>query len=157
MVGLTKELTRTFSGLLMAAIVAMPVIASDPQKMVNTGPDRVAIKGYDTVAYFTKAQPIKGKPEFSFSWNDAQWYFTNTAHRDLFAANPEHYAPEFGGFCSMALAVGKVKDIDPEVWTIIDGKLYLNFSKTFRHKFRQNATENIKKAEENWTEALKQN
>jgi hypothetical protein len=55
------------------------------------------------------------------------------------------------------LAVGKVKDIDPEVWTIVDGKLYLNFSKAFRDKFRQNAAENIEKAEENWAKARKQN
>ena len=153
----SKVVTRTLLGFLMAVVVVMPVIAGAPQKMVNTGPDKVAIKGYDAVAYFTKAQPMKGKPEFTFSWNDAQWYFANAAHRDLFAANAGRYAPQFGGFCSMALAVGKVKDIDPEVWTIVDGKLYLNFSKAFRDKFRQNATENIKKAEENWTEARKQN
>lgn len=155
MVTLTKTVTRTLVGLLIAAVVAMPVIAG--QKMVNTGPDKLAIKGYDTVAYFTEAQPTKGKPEFTFSWNDAQWYFANATHRDLFAANPDRYAPQFGGFCSMALTVGKVKDVDPEVWTIVEGKLYLNFNKNVRDKFRKNATENIKKAEENWTEAQKQN
>lgn len=157
MLDLTKALTRTLSRFLMAVVAATPVIAGNPQEMVNTGPDKVAIKGYDTVAYFTEAHPVKGKPEFAFSWNDTQWHFANAPHRDLFAANPERYAPQFGGFCSMALVVGKIKDIDPQAWTIVDDKLYLNFTKAFRDKFRENKTENIEKAEENWTKAQKQN
>ena len=157
MVDLTRALTRTLSGFLIAGVVAMPVIAGNPPKMINAGSDNVAIKGYDTVAYFTEGQPMKGKPEFAYLWNDAQWRFANAADRDLFIADPERYTPQFGGYCAMALVVAKIKDIDPEVWTIVDGKLYLNFSKAFRDKFRQNAAENIKKAEENWTEARKQN
>jgi hypothetical protein len=141
----------------MAVVVAMPVFADNLQKITNAGSDNVAIKGYDSVAYFTEGQSMKGKPEFTYFWNDANWHFTNAAHRDLFVADPERYVPQFGGFCSMALVVGKVKDIDPEVWTIVDGKLYLNFSKAFRDKFRKNATKNIKKAAENWKGVLKKN
>ena len=157
MVDLTKALTRSFLGFLMAVVVATPVTAGNPQKMLNTGSDNAAIKGYDTVAYFTERQPMKGKPEFAYRWNDAQWQFTNAAHRDLFVADPERYVPQFGGFCSMALVVGKIKDIDPEAWTIVDGKLYLNFTKAFRDKFRKHATTNIKKAEKNWAKALQRN
>jgi hypothetical protein len=68
-----KAVTRTLLGLLTAVAVAMPVIAGNPQKMTNTGSDNVAIKGYDTVAYFTEGQPMKGKPEFAYSWNDGRW------------------------------------------------------------------------------------
>lgn len=149
MVDLPKALTRTLAGFLLAAIVAMPVIAG--QK--NTGPDKVAIKGYDTVAYFTEAQPTKGKSEFAFSWNDAQWYFANAAHRDMFASNPERYAPQFGGNCSMGLSKGKKVAANPEVWTIVDGKLYLYFSEGARDKFRHNPQENTKAAEANWSKA----
>ncbi len=151
----TKSLTRILLSLLMAVVASVPAMAGNPQEMTNTGSDHVAIKGYDTVAYFVEGQPMKGKPEFAYSWNDAQWHFTNAAHRDLFAADPRRYAPQFGGFCSMALVAGKIKDIDPQAWTIIDGNLYLNFTKAFRDKFRRNGTEHIKKAEENWTKALK--
>lgn len=151
MVDLPKALTRTLAGFLLAAIVAMPAIAG--QK--NTGPDNVAIKGYDTVAYFTEAQPTKGKSEFAFSWNDAQWYFASAAHRDLFAANPDRYAPRFGGSCSMGLSVGTKVAANPEVWTIVDGRLYLYFSEGARDKFRQNAHENIKKAEATWDKVQK--
>ena len=157
MADLKMALKRTLSFFLLAVVMAMPVIAGNPQKPINTGANHAAIKGYDTVAYFTEGQPMKGKPELAYSWNDAQWHFTNASHRDLFVADPERYVPQFGGFCSMALVVGKVKDIDPEAWTIVDGKLYLNFTRAFRDKFRHNATANIKKAEENWTKALQKN
>jgi len=138
-----------FVGLLAATFAVQPVLAADA-KAVNAGSDNVAIKGYDPVAYFTKGRPMKGKPDVAYSWNGAQWRFANGAHRDMFAASPDRYAPQFGGFCSMALARGKIKEIDPQVWTIVDGKLYLNFSKPVRKLFRNDAHGNIKKAEENW-------
>lgn len=58
----------------------------------------VAIKGYDTVAYHTEGRPVKGKREFSHKWNDAKWYFSSTGNRNLFAADPERYAPQYGGY-----------------------------------------------------------
>lgn len=140
----SETVTRTLLGFLMAALVAMPVIAGE--KM----PDKVAIKGYDTVGYFTKGQPTKGNPEFVSAWNDAQWQFASAAHRDMFASNPERYAPRFGDNCSMGLALGKLAIADPEAWIIIDGKLYLYFSKGARDKFQHNTHENMKKAEANW-------
>ena len=93
---------------------------------------------------------MKGSPELTFSWSGAQWRFADPAHRDMFAASPERYAPQFGGFCSMALAHGQIASIDPEVWTIVDGKLYLNLNKSVGEKFRQNIRKNIDKAEANW-------
>jgi len=148
--------TWRLAGFLIGALVAMQAIAGDPQKMVGTEPDKVAIQGYDTVAYFTEGQPMKGKPEFSYSWNDARWHFFNAAQRDLFVADPERYAPQFGGHCSMALSRGEVKTIDPEAWAIVNGKLYLSYSKPGIEKFRTNAAENIKKAEKNWAKAQTQ-
>lgn len=124
-------------------------------KKINAGAHNVAIKGYDPVAYFTKGQPMKGKPEFAHSWNGAQWRFADAKHREMFAESPEQYAPQFGGFCSMALARGKIKDIDPEAWVIVDGKLYLNFSKTVRKKFQQDVHDNIKRAQANWKDVQK--
>ena len=143
-------------GVFIAALVALPAGAQNLKGTINTGPDNVAIKGYDTVAYFTDGQPTKGKHEFAFSWNDAQWHFANARHRDLFAAKPERYAPQFGGFCAASLTRGKVKVTDPEAWAIVDGKLYLSSSKKFSRKFQQNPAENIKKAEAAWAKSQKQ-
>lgn len=113
----------------------------------------VAIKGYDTVAYFTDGRAIRGKSEYLFNWNDASWYFSKSENRDLFAANPERYAPQFGGHCAYGLAKGKLVAADPEEWTIVDGKLYMKYNRSFRDTWRQNKIASIKKAEENWAES----
>jgi YHS domain-containing protein len=140
------------------AAAAMSVFAdSSAKKMVATGPDNVAIKGYDTVAYFTKGQAMKGKSEFAFSWNNAEWHFANAAHRDLFTANPERYAPQFGGFCANGLSKGKRVAADPEAWTIVDGKLYIKVSKAARDRWRKDKAARIKEAEDNWANRQKQN
>ena len=81
--------------------------------------------------------PCKAVPEFAYSWQDAEWHFVTAEHRDLFANDPERYAPQFGGFCAMALTEDVVKVVDPEAWTIVDGKLYLNFSKKGRGQISQ--------------------
>ena len=118
----------------------------------NTKVYGVAIKGYDTVAYFTDGLAIKGKSEYSYNWNDASWHFSKPENRDLFAANPERYAPQFRGHCAYGLAKGKLVAADPEEWTIVDGKLYMNYNRSFRDSWRQDKTAMIKKAEANWAE-----
>ena len=140
-------------GVFITALLALPAGAQNLKGTVNTGPDNVAIKGYDPVAYFTDGRPTKGTHDFAFSWQDAQWRFANARNRDLFAAKPERYAPQFGGFCSMAMSRGEVKVIDPEAWAIVDGKLYLSFSKRGIRKFRRNPADNIKKAEAAWAKS----
>ena len=99
----SKSIRGTLLGCLMAA-AAMSVFAGSPTNMVATGPDNVAIKGYDTVAYFTEGRAMKGNGEFVTSWNGAKWHFANAGHRDLFATDPERYAPQFGGFCAADIA-----------------------------------------------------
>lgn len=146
-----KAITRTILSFLMAT-AAISVLADSTNKMVATDPDNVAIKGYDTVAYFTEGQATKGEHEIVASWNDAQWHFASTTHRDLFAENPERYAPQFGGFCASGLSQGKKVTADPEAWTIVDGKLYMKFNKDSRDRWRKDTDENIKKAEQNWAE-----
>lgn len=80
-------------GLLPAGINAEPL-----KKKINSDIFGVAIKGYDTVAYFTEGRAVKGKSKFSYSWNDAEWYFDSAENRNLFEADPEHYAPKYGGY-----------------------------------------------------------
>ena len=152
----SKTITRTLLGFVMTA-VAMSIFAESPKKMVATGSDNVAIKGYDTVAYFTEGQAMKGKSNFVASWNNAEWFFANAGHRDLFAANPERYAPQFGGFCANGLSKGKQVAANPEIWVIVDGKLYIKFSEKARAQWNKDRAEKIKKGEENWAKYQEQN
>jgi len=80
---------------LILIIAAVPAIAFDP---INTTFFGVAIKGYDTVAYHTEGRAVKGSNAFSHKWNDAKWYFASAENRDLFAAEPERFAPQYGGY-----------------------------------------------------------
>ncbi len=110
----------------------------------------VAIKGYDSVDYFTEGKPVKGSAEFAKEWLGASWRFANATHRDAFAANPEKYMPQFGGYCSKAMSDGFVKSLDPDAWRIIDGKLYVFASKRGRDNFAKDIPGRTAKAEANW-------
>jgi len=112
--------------------------------------DEVAIKGYDTVAYFKAVKALKGSESFTFPWHGMTWYFSTKENRDLFAASPEKYAPQYDGYCAWALTESRKAITDPEVWKIVDGKLYLNCSKSAYEKWSKDIPGNIKKADANW-------
>lgn len=144
-------------GVLVAAVAAYFTLSAEATvPAVNVTSDNVAIRGYDTVAYFTEGKPIKGKSEFEHAWQGARWHFANTTHRDMFAVNPERYAPRYGGYCSMGLAIGEFSDADPEVWTIVDGKLYLNKAKFVQEMWQKDPDAYIVASELNWKKHRKE-
>ena len=101
--------------------------------------DGIALGGTDPVGYFKQAKPIKGSPEFTFDWNGATWHFASVENRDLFAASPESYAPQFGGFCAWAVAARKkLYSTQAKNWTIDNGKLYLNYIDNIQKKWEKN-------------------
>ena len=124
--------------------------ADDAKVPVSTNSEKVAIQGYDTVAYFTEGKPTQGSPEFESTWQGARWRFASAAHRDMFSKQPESYAPRFGGFCVMGLTMGVTATSDPEAWTIVDGKLYLSTYKDDIADFNKDPSRNIEKAEAAW-------
>ena len=111
-----------------------------------------AIKGYDTVAYFKAGKALKGNESFTFRWHDMTWYFLTKENRDLFAASPELYAPQYDGWCAWAMTESRLAVTDPEVWKIIDGKLYLNCSREAYEKWSRDIPGHIKKADAIWRE-----
>jgi YHS domain-containing protein len=122
---------------------------------VNTGPDGVAVRGYDTVALFAESGLTKGNPAHEYVWNGAKWLFSNAENLEKFKANPETYAPQFGGYCSYAVSHGYTADGDPETWKIVDGKLYLNYNQKAKEAWEAEQQKFIKDGEKNWTEFLK--
>ena len=86
---------------------------------------RLAIRGYDTVAYFTESRPTVGDPRFQHEWDGMVYRFASARHLDLFKADPERYAPQYGNFCTAALAKGKRVVSDPNNWIIQNGRLHL--------------------------------
>ena len=112
----------------------------------------LAIKGYDAVAYFKAGKAVKGSGSFTFPWHDMTWHFSTKENRDLFAASPEKYAPQYDGYCAWAMTETRLAITDPEVWKIVDGKLYLNCSKEAYEKWSRDIPGHIKKADSIWRE-----
>lgn len=140
------------SALLALLMPGGPVAAGNA---VNTGLfGGVAIMGYDTVAYFTEGRAMKGSEDFAFEWLGTPWYFVNAQHRDMFAADPARYAPQYGGYCTLGVGLDghAAENIDPErAWRIIDGKLYFVYDPTYVEELDGPAQkELLAKAEANW-------
>lgn len=115
----------------------------------------IAIKGYDTVAYFTNDEATKGDKAFSAEYKGATWLFATAENRDLFAADPAKYAPQYNGYCAYAMgAYGKTVKVDPKIYTIKDGKLYLNFSKNIGDKFNEDIDNYISVGDDNWAKII---
>ena len=116
----------------------------------------LALKGFDAVAYFNEGNAIEGSDQFTYEWNGAKWRFASAANRDSFAGNAEKYAPQYGGYCAWAVGHGYTAKGDPEAWKIVDGKLYLNYSKDVQAKWVQDIPGYIEKGDENWPKFLKE-
>jgi hypothetical protein len=150
MKGLVSILGFSFIVLSMFFIVVPLLHAQGNRTGINTNTNGIAIKGYDPVAYHTLGRPILGSPTINYQWMNATWQFSTTQHRDLFAENPERYAPQFGGYCSWAVSRGSLADIDPNAWHIENGLLYLNLNPRINRSFIANVQDNIRRAETNW-------
>ena len=113
-----------------------------------------AVSGYDSVAYFTESKPVKGDAKFTHAYAGAEWRFVSAENRDKFAANPEKYAPQYGGYCAWAVSEGNTASADPMRWKIVNDKLYLNYDADIQKKWEMSIPENIKKADKNWPKVL---
>jgi hypothetical protein len=145
-------MNTTFKSLfaLSFSMFALPALADTAPEM--SGTPRLAIGGYDTVAYFTVGKAVPGRLDYQTVWHDARWQFANKEDLDLFTANPEKYAAQYDGHCAMGVAYeGGHKDtVDPEAFTIVNGKLYVNHTKYWTTEWRKNESENISRADRNW-------
>lgn len=137
---------------LLPLVLSLPLLAAKPINTTLFG--GLAIEGYDPVAYFQAGEPAKGSKSFTYEWRGANWRFSSAENRDLFAAAPEQYAPQYGGYCAYALSQGKTVGIDPAAWTIVEGKLYLNYNQKIRQTWEKDIPGYISKADAAWPKIL---
>ncbi len=142
-----RRFISTLAAIVTAGLIAGPAIAGGA---VNKTVFGTALKGYDVVAYHTVGKPVEGSRRISYRWRDATWRFASVKHRDLFAADPERYAPAYGGYCAYGMAQGAKIDIDPSVWRIVDGKLYLNVNKRVQGIWETDVSGYIGRAHRHW-------
>jgi hypothetical protein len=117
---------------------------------VNTNGTSDAIGGYDAVAYFTDHAAVHGTSEHAFDWHGGHWLFASEEHRARFAASPERYAPQYGGYCAFAAADNRLARIDPQAWSIEGGRLFLNYSLDIRRQWLADRERFIRQADTNW-------
>lgn len=135
----------------LAAFATRPAMAAEPEVFAIDG---VAIRGADPVAFFTEMAPVQGSADNALMWNGATWHFASVENMELFMANPEAYAPQYGGYCAFALSKGAIATSVPEAWTVHDGKLYLNFSVNVRQVWSEDIPGNVALADANWPAIL---
>lgn len=108
------------------------------------------IDGYDPVAYFVEGKAVKGDNEIWYQWQGGRWLFSSQEHKALFESNPEKYAPQYGGFCAFSMSRAARVGASGEVWSIVDGKLYLQYSPAALARWENNREDNIRRANANW-------
>ena len=117
-----------FSALLVLFVVIGVARAAEVPEHINVDSEGYSIDRYDPVAYFSEGRPIRGKREFNAEYQGAKYAFSSESNRERFLGDPDKYVPQYGGYCAYGAAHGGKSDIDPEVWEIVDGKLYLMVS-----------------------------
>jgi hypothetical protein len=123
--GVARSIGATVLASVLLLALAAGIAGADERKLIATDSNHLAIRGYDTVAYFTDGKAIKGSSDFVYVWGDARWQFATAVHRDMFATDPDRFAPQYGGYCAGSMAMGELSIANPTTWTIVNGKLYM--------------------------------
>ncbi|MBC8153588.1 MAG: YHS domain-containing protein [Bacteroidetes bacterium] len=137
----------------LLGITALLFFLTLPAFAQQTGvfaPNQQAIRGYDPVAYFTDNRPVKGLKNLTYAWQGATWSFASQANLNAFRAAPEKYAPQYGGYCAYGLSEGHKAPTDPDAFTIVDEKLYLNYNPKVRTLWSKDRDTRIRTANEKW-------
>lgn len=136
---------------LLLLLFTITIYAQDKSAAVFST-EKGAIKGYDPVAYFNQSKAVEGQADIFYSWNGAEWHFSSNENKEAFIANPEKYAPQYGGWCAFGWSKGYPAKIDPNAWSIVDEKLYLNYNNGVKKRWTNNSSALIESANENYQE-----
>lgn len=139
----------------LAAIVVATALVSNAFSAgfdVNATITGLGLRGVDPVSYFTNGAPQDGDFSITAVHNDVTYRFTSEENRDLFQQNPEKYLPQYGGFCAFGTAMGVKVDGDPNLWKIVDGKLYLNLAPSIQERWNKDIPGFIATADTKWGE-----
>jgi YHS domain-containing protein len=113
-------------------------------------PEGKAIKGYDPVAFYKVSKPVMGSDSLEFDYKNAKWYFSSNENLEAFKANPEQYAPQYGGYCAYGTSKGKKAPTETGTWTILNDKLYFNYNDKVKEMWMKDQQALIEKADQQW-------
>lgn len=151
-----RNILLTGVALVVAGVGGMYLTRDEPGTHEYFATEGIALRGADPVAYFTQGEPVIGSAEFSYDWSGVTWHFASASHRDRFAADPLAYAPQYGGYCAWAVAEKQqLYSTQPENWTVVDGKLYLNYSDGVEETWNTDRAGFITRGDAAWPEVRK--
>jgi YHS domain-containing protein len=130
----------------IGSLTQLGAVAQTP----TPAPERLGLKGYDPVAYFTLSTPTPGVAEYEYVYDGVRYRFANARHRDMFKSDPDKYAPQFGGSCAMNMSNGVRRESDPSIWVISNDRLYVFAGAAGAERFRQDPETAAAKATANW-------
>jgi len=125
--------------------------SAQTKSLVNVDAHGVGAHGYDPVDFFTQGKAIEGDPQWQSTFGGATYYFQSRADREEFERTPAKYAPQYGGYCAMAMTMGKLEDVDPTYFVVHHDKLLLQRNEKAHMMFSKNVEGNHKKADQNWS------
>ena len=143
-------LKTTLKTILAGSILVVSSFTFAADIDMNADANDLAIKGYDPVSYFTMSTPKMGNASYTATYKGGIYRFSNEENRDMFKANPAKYAPQYGGYCAYAVSQNSTAGIEPDQFTIVDDKLYLNYNSKIQKKWTENRDEYIRSADKNW-------
>lgn len=126
------------------------LMAFSTSSFAEVATSNVAVSGYDLVSYHNAKRPLRGNGHFVAYRNGTTYMFASQENLDAFNADPEKYLPAYGGYCAFGVSVGKKFVGDPEVWRLVDGKLYLNLDANIQSLWLEDVPGRIKTANKNW-------
>ena len=140
------KLQRGLTGVALAFFA----IAALADTTTATDDNDVILAGHDAVAYFTEGKPVLGRADYTAEFQGAVYRFASAGNRDRFRAQPEQYAPAYGGYCALGTSFGKKFHVDGQAFRIVEGRLYVNKNLQVYETWKQAIPENIVKAEGHW-------
>lgn len=126
------------------------IVSVNAQQSQVFAPGGKALNGYDVVAFFKASKPVMGADSLSYTYKGAKWKFSSNANMAAFKANPEHFMPQYGGYCAFGAAEGHKAPTKPETWTIVNDKLYFNYNLKVKDAWTKDQQALIQKADKNW-------
>ena len=136
--------------LIIAALAFITAVQAQAQQSEIFAPGGKAIKGYDPVAFFKESKPVKGSDKFQYKWKDATWLFSTNENLEAFKADPEKYAPQYGGYCAYGTSQGHKAPTQTDTWTVLNDKLYFNYNQKVKEMWIKDERGLIQKADNQW-------
>jgi len=140
----------------LSTVVAQGQSPTQTKSLVNVDSRGVGVHGFDPVAFFTEGKASKGDPQWQSGYGGATYYFESSSDRDAFDKDPGKYAPQYGGYCAMAMTMGKIEDSDPNYFVVHENKLLLQRNEKAHMMFAKDLDGNHNKADANWAKIQEQ-